>query len=157
MAPGEFSAGERHEIDRAIRAAEQASRCEFSVYVGAADGPPRPFAERLHAALVAPTRSVLILVDHLPAVTLLLRVRGNSPIELDALRRRRELDDRLADLVREAMAKGALRTDLPPDLASRLLFGTVNSLVEWVRPDGGYDADTLADAVTTLVLDGLHA
>jgi uncharacterized membrane protein YgcG len=58
-----FSAGERYEIDRAIRAAEQASRCEFSVYVGAADGPPREFAERLHGALVAPARSVLILVD----------------------------------------------------------------------------------------------
>ena len=63
MAPGDFSAAERHEIDRAIRAAEQTSRCEFSVYVGPTDGPARAFAERLHGALVAPARSVLILVD----------------------------------------------------------------------------------------------
>jgi len=65
VAVGEFSSGERHEIDRTIRAAEQASRCEFSVYVGEAGPDPAAFARRLHARLVAPTRSVLILVDPL--------------------------------------------------------------------------------------------
>jgi uncharacterized membrane protein YgcG len=63
VAAGEFSSGERHEIDRCIRAAEQASRYEFSVYVGRAEGEPKAFAKRLHASLVAPTRSILILVD----------------------------------------------------------------------------------------------
>jgi uncharacterized membrane protein YgcG len=65
VAAGEFSASERHDIDRTIRAAEQASRCEFSVYVGDAGADPQAFARRLHARLVAPTRSVLILVDPL--------------------------------------------------------------------------------------------
>ena len=52
MASGEFfSSAQRAEIDRAIRAAETASRFEFSVYVGHCDGESRPFAERLHAAL----------------------------------------------------------------------------------------------------------
>ena len=46
---------ERAEIDRAIRAAEQPSRYEFSVFVGAAEGDPRAFAERLHAAWWHPT------------------------------------------------------------------------------------------------------
>jgi hypothetical protein len=64
VASGEgFSADQRYEIDRAIRAAETISRYEFSVYVGAADGEAGPFAQRLHAALVAPARSVLIMVD----------------------------------------------------------------------------------------------
>jgi uncharacterized membrane protein YgcG len=63
VAAGEFSSGERHEIDRAIRAAEQASRYEFSVYVGRAEGEPAAFARRLHTSLVAPSRSILILVD----------------------------------------------------------------------------------------------
>jgi uncharacterized membrane protein YgcG len=63
VAAGEFSSGERHEIDRCIRAAEQASRYEFSVYVGRAEGEPKAFAKRLHASLVAPPRSILILVD----------------------------------------------------------------------------------------------
>lgn len=63
MAAGDFSPGERHELDRMIRAAEQASRCEFSVFVGRSEGDPRAFATRLHASLVAPARSILVMVD----------------------------------------------------------------------------------------------
>jgi Domain of unknown function (DUF5130) len=64
VAGGEpFSAAQRAEIDRAIRGAETTCRFEFSVYVGASDGESRPFAQRLHAALASPARSVLILVD----------------------------------------------------------------------------------------------
>jgi hypothetical protein len=63
VAAGEFSAGERFEIDRAIRAAEETSRYEFSVFVGHADGDKRDFALGLHAALVAPSHSVLVMVD----------------------------------------------------------------------------------------------
>jgi AcrR family transcriptional regulator len=99
--------------------------------------------------------SVEILVAHLPAVTLLLRVHGNSDVELEALRRRRALDDKLAELVTAAVEEGALRDDIPADLTSKLLFGMVNSLIEWVRPEGRYDPATIADAVTTIAFDGL--
>ena len=54
---------ERQQIDKAIRAAEQVSRFEFSVFVGAAEGRPAAYATRLHASLVAPARSILIMVD----------------------------------------------------------------------------------------------
>ena len=63
VAAGELSASQRYEIDRAIRSAEQASRYEFSVFVGAAGPDPRMHANRLHASLVVPDRSVLVLVD----------------------------------------------------------------------------------------------
>ncbi len=106
--------------------------------------------ERLRAAVRG---SVVVLVEHLPAVTLLLRVRGNTPAEKAALRRRREIDDRLADMVRGAAEAGAIRGDLDPLLTSRLLFGMVNSMTEWLR-DGG-DVETIADTVTTLAFDGL--
>ena len=69
-----FSSSQRHEIDKAIRDAETLCRFEFSVFVGRADGESRPFAERLHAALVAPDRSVLVLVD--PAAKQLEIVTG---------------------------------------------------------------------------------
>lgn len=60
----EFTAAQRVAIDQVIRAAEQVSRWEFSVFVGTAEGgDPRAFAERLHAALAAPARSVLVMVD----------------------------------------------------------------------------------------------
>ena len=64
MAAGEvFSSAQEAEIDRAIRGAEMSCRFEFSVYVGAVDGPTKPYAQRLHASLSSPDRSVLILVD----------------------------------------------------------------------------------------------
>ena len=76
MAAGDgFSAAQRHEIDKAIRAAETVSRFEFSVYVGACDGEGGPFARRLHASLPASDRSVLVVVD--PAARLLEVVTGS--------------------------------------------------------------------------------
>ena len=102
-------------------------------------------------------RSVEVLVDHQPAVTLLLRVHGNSEIEKAALERRRRIDARLAALVGRAADQGALRADLDPDLVSRLLFGMVNSLVEWYRPSGPVDVAQLADAVTAIAFEGLEA
>ena len=76
MAAGEFSGAQRHEIDKAIRAAEQSSRYEFSVFVGRAEGAPRPYAELLHASLVVPGRSILVMVD--PAARALEVVTGTE-------------------------------------------------------------------------------
>lgn len=101
--------------------------------------------------------SVAVLVDRLPSVTLLLRVRGNSEVERDALARRRALDQAVAELVRGAVAEGDLRRDLDPVVTARLLFGTVNSLTEWLRPGGSHDATQLADAVLAMAFDGLRA
>ena len=58
-----FSATDKVALDETIRKAEQLSRAEFSVFVGHAEGEPRAFASSLHATLVAPARSVLIMVD----------------------------------------------------------------------------------------------
>jgi uncharacterized membrane protein YgcG len=58
-----LSSSQRQQIDKAIRDAETSSRHEFSVFVGRAEGEPRVYAQRLHASLVNPSRSVLILVD----------------------------------------------------------------------------------------------
>jgi uncharacterized membrane protein YgcG len=71
-----FTGRERADIDRAIRDAETVSRFEFSVFVGASEGETRPFAERLHATLTAPERSVLLMVD--PAARILEIVTGSE-------------------------------------------------------------------------------
>lgn len=101
-------------------------------------------------------RSVEVLAAELPYVTLLLRLHGNSEVEQRALARRREFDHRVAELMTRAAAEGGIRADIDPHLASRLLFGTVNSLVEWYRPDRGLTVATLADALTAILFDGLH-
>ena len=97
-----FTASQRHEIDKAIRDAETMCRYEFSVFVGASEGESRPFAERLHAALVAPARSVLVLVD--PAARILEIVTGAEA--------RRVLDDAEVKLATLSMQTAFAAGDL---------------------------------------------
>lgn len=104
-------------------------------------------------------RTVEVLMAELPYVTLLLRVRGNTRTERWAMERRREFDQRMADLLRAAVADGDLRSDVDARLATRLLFGMVNSLVEWYRPVGGgtLSSDVVAATVARIAFDGLRA
>jgi len=91
VAVGEFHSGERFQIEEAIRKAEQVSRIEFSVFVGRAGEDPRAFATQLHNSLVAPPRSILIMLD--PASRVLEIVTGadvrrnltDQEVELTAL------------------------------------------------------------------------
>ena len=117
--------------------------------VEALDGPAIDRLEQLIR------RSVLVLTERLEFVTLLLRVRGNTEVEQRALRRRRELDTQVTQIVKEAQAQGDLRADMEPATAARLLFGMVNSLTEWYKPRRG-SAAKLADTVTALAFDGLR-
>jgi AcrR family transcriptional regulator len=100
--------------------------------------------------------SVRVLVDRLPFVTLLLRVRGNTKVERQALARRREFDHLVSKLVQQAEAEGDIRPDVDPAITSRLLFGMVNSLIEWYKPRRGASGDEIADAVCKIAFDGLR-
>ncbi|MEU5578531.1 TetR/AcrR family transcriptional regulator [Streptomyces huasconensis] len=103
-------------------------------------------------------RTVEVLVAELPYVTLLLRVRGNTDTERWALERRREFDQQVAELLKEAVADGDLRSDVELRLATRLLFGMINSIVEWYRPEsrGAANGSQIADAVVQLAFAGLR-
>ena len=100
--------------------------------------------------------AVRVLVEKLPEVTLLLRVRGNGRVEQAALERRRAFDHRVSEVVTRAQDEGMLRPDVDPAVATRLVFGMVNSLTEWYRPGGALDADALADTVLATALEGLR-
>jgi uncharacterized membrane protein YgcG len=88
-----FTAAERLDIDRAIRAAETESRFEFSVFVGSSEGETGPFARKLHSTLTAPDRSVLVMVD--PSARMLEIVTGTEV--------RRQLSDNEVRLAAMAM------------------------------------------------------
>ena len=100
--------------------------------------------------------SARVLAAELPYVTLLLRVRGNTEAERWALERRRDFDRRITALVREAAADGDVRSDLDPRLVTRLLFGMVNSLVDWFRPGGAHGRQQVEDALVAVALDGVR-
>lgn len=100
--------------------------------------------------------AVAVLTDRLPYVTLLLRLRGNTEIERDALERRRAFDRAVAFLVDEARADGSLRDDIDARTTTRLLFGMINSIVEWFNPGGPLTAEKLADDVVKVAFGGLR-
>ena len=103
MAAGDpFRSADRVVLDETIRKAEQLARVEFSVFVGNAEGEPRPFAERLHASLVAPARSILVMVD--PTRRLLEVVTGAHV--------RRTLSDTEVELAVAAMQSDFAAGDL---------------------------------------------
>ncbi|WP_338931693.1 TetR/AcrR family transcriptional regulator [Streptomyces netropsis] len=103
-------------------------------------------------------RTVEVLMSELPYVTLLLRVRGNTDTERWAMERRREFDHEVAELLKRAAADGDLRADVEVRLATRLLFGMINSVVEWYRPErgGAATSDEVADAVIATAFSGLR-
>ena len=97
-----------------------------------------------------------VLVERLPFVTLLLRLRGNTEMERDALARRRTFDRTITSLVSAAQQDGTLRTDIDPGTITRLLFGTINSIGDWYKPGGPLSASKLADDVISMAFQGLH-
>lgn len=107
-----FTSAERQEIDKAIRDAELICRYEFSVYVGPAEGDAREYAERLHAALVVPKKSVMIVVD--PGARALGIVTGSDA--------RRELDDHDVKLAALQMQTAFAADDLVGGIKTGVLM-----------------------------------
>jgi AcrR family transcriptional regulator len=117
---------------------------------------PAPAIERLEYLVRG---SVEVLEAESPYVTLLLRVRGNTDVERAALDRRRAFDRFAAELVAQAVGDGDIRPDADAMITARLLFGLVNSIVEWYRPDRDHrpaGPRPLADAVCAMAFDGLR-
>ncbi len=100
-------------------------------------------------------QTVFVLVEQLENVTLLLRLRGNSKVEMGALERRRELTTRLSNLVETAQNAGEVRSDITPRTVARLIFGMINSLTVWYRPERGENMEVLADAVVRMAFEGM--
>ena len=120
------------------------------------DEPPAkkgPAASRLKYIV---RRTIEITVDQLPEVALLLRVRGNTPAERRVLERRRQFDHLIGKLMENAQRQRDLRADIDPRLATRLLFGMLNSITEWYRPGGKLDAPEVAEAVFRIAFEGME-
>lgn len=111
LAGDAFSDRQRDEIVRAIQRGRRSSGVNFSVYVGAADGPARAYAKRRHAELGAEAGdSVLIFVD--PGARSLEIVTGS--------RARRWVDDRACALAAMTMTSSFAAGNLAGGIAQGL-------------------------------------
>lgn len=122
-----FTSAEHAALDATIRRAEQLCRMEISVFVGNAEGEPRAFATSLHNTLVAPSRSILIMVD--PTQRFLEIVTGGFV--------RRTLSDREVELAALHMQQDFAAGDL----AGGLRRG-IEMLAEHARPPRTLHAKT---------------
>lgn len=109
--------------------------------------------ERVEAAVRATLQA---LADHMPQVTLLLRLRGNSDVELRAMERRRAVTRRLGALLEAGQAEGTVRDDITPRNLARLTLGMINSIVDWFRPDGPHTVEDMVRSVAGVVLTGVR-
>ena len=111
-----------------------------------------PAAARLRHVV---RRTIEITVEMTPEVALLLRVRGNTRAERRVLERRRSFDHTMAEMFAQAQREGGLRADVDPRLATRLLFGMLNSMTEWYRRGGALGASEIAETVFKIAFEGL--
>lgn len=116
-----------------------------------AEGTAGPAINRIEALIIGAVR---VLVEKQPSVTLLLRLRGNSEVETDALKRRRNLTNRLASLIATAQAEESVRDSVDPQTLARLIFGTINSLADWYQLEKSVNAKETGRVLADLLFHG---
>jgi AcrR family transcriptional regulator len=136
-----------------LRGAGRAFDALFAVLENEPEATTGPALNRLKHMI---RRTIEITIAMTPEVALLLRVRGNTRAERRILEKRREFDRLMAGLIADAQKEKSLRGDIDARLATRLLFGMLNSITEWYRREGALHAPEIADAVFKLAFDGLE-
>lgn len=111
VAARDLTPSQTEDLKRAVRLAEDDSSLSFSLYLGAAEGNPRAFAEKLHATLVNPENAVLVLCD--PQRRVLEIVTGDEA--------RRHVTDADCKLAAVGMAASFADGDLVGGLSAGLL------------------------------------
>lgn len=136
-----------------LRGAGRAFDALFAVLENEPEASSGPAVERLKHVIQRTIETTIVMT---PEVALLLRVRGNTRAEKRILERRREFDHLMAELIAAAQKEGSIRDDIDARLATRLLFGMLNSITEWYRREGALHAPEIADAVFKLAFAGLE-
>ena len=141
-------AGKEALLERGLRRALDAL---FAVLSEPDSSSPSPIASLRHIV----RRVAHITFELSPELSVLFRIRGNSQVEREAIDRRRAFDHIVTARVVEAQRANELRSDLDAAVATRLLFGMSNSVVEWFRSDGRVAQDDIARAIEAIAFEGL--
>jgi AcrR family transcriptional regulator len=114
------------------------------------DAPP---AERIRLALRGHLGVVAAQLDVATVFTREWRALTGERRERFVAERRR-YEERVRDLYREGVERGALRTDLDVPTAALLFLSAANWAYTWLEP--GRDTDALADRLFAALLDGMR-
>ena len=133
-----------HGLDRALRALEAIDREPLARQESAIDS--------LRHVL---RRVVEVELAFLPEASVLVRLRGNTGVEVDAVDRRRLFDRNIAAVLSRGQAQGTIRNNMEPHLATVLILGMITWVTEWFRPDGDIDRTTIADTIVSICLQGI--
>jgi len=130
---------------------ESLSRITEAVSAAVAAAPTA--RERVEALIRSHVETML--ADQSLHKTMLTELRSLTGDHLAAVTARRDAYDRLVrEVVEDAQAGGAVRSDLDPRTLSLLLLNLLNWTIFWFDPAGALSPAELAETIATLFLDG---
>lgn len=121
------------------------------------DDPSLSWVERLHAIYV---RMMESYEENYPATFVYIQeqmhpIAEQAPATHQLMTKTRLFDQMLMRIVREAMASGELRSDIPHRLAETALFGMLNWTHRWFTPDGDLSGREVAEAFWSIFSKGM--
>lgn len=115
-----------------------------------------PVWKRVHAAMRAHLQISLTYQDY--AGVLLHEFRHLSAEARKEMIKARDAYEQVWDeLLVEAQTAGTFKPGVEPRLVRLMIFGSLNLIVSWYRPDGKHDPDTIADIFADMIGDGVLA
>jgi AcrR family transcriptional regulator len=80
--------------------------------------------------------------------------RQDSEWSIDVIEQTRAYESLVHSILRKGQRDGTLRSDLPVELCALALFGMINWMHRWYRPDGKWKVEDVAGTFTAIFLDG---
>lgn len=114
--------------------------------------------ERLHAIYI---RLMVSYEENYPATFVYIQEQMHQVSAEETIwaqeitKKTRAFDQTLIGFIREAVASGELRSDIPPRLVENALFGMLNWTHRWFTPGGAMTGLQVAEAFWSIFIDGM--
>lgn len=99
---------------------------------------------------------IYVILEQIENVTLLLRLRGNTELELVALKRHWSLSSRLDAMIASAQKTGSVRQDICSDTLAHLILGQMYSIPMWYRRQEKAGLEDLAETIIKILYRGIE-
>lgn len=142
-------------IEEVLRLGVEGSWTHVRQEIDALDPSATP-AQRLETAIRAHAGAILQLSDYCAANSRIFSVAAPEVRERH-YHLQQEYGDFFHQLIIDAVASGELRSGTDPKVVRMLLFGAMNWMADWYRPDAGRSPEQVIEELVTMVFHGLLA